>query len=179
VHCFKCGADHLIGKASKSTFCPNCGASITIGDIDIKANTARPIDIRGSLRVRPKATLNHSWIACSDALIEGRLIGTLFCEGRLEWKGTGRVSFGCANRSTHLHAKVQLELLTPLKTGHLDLHGTLHGDVECSGPVVIHKRAKLIGNIQASSIVVEKTAVWVGSGNVSPRETQDTRQETT
>lgn len=166
IHCHKCNKDHRISRSAKTTICPHCSTSIAITDLDIKAPASRAVDIRGRLRVRPKASLNNSWIACTDALIEGKLTGNLFCEGRLEWKGSGRVAFGCANTSTRIERNVVLQLLTPLRTGHLELHGDIEGDIECSGQVHLHKHASLRGNITARAVIVEKGATWEGFARI-------------
>ncbi len=156
VHCYKCGTDHEVSKHARSTLCPSCGAGIELSDLDFSANGSRPVDIRGRLRIRSNAHLNNSWIICTDARIEGRITGTILCENQLELLGSGKLSFRATASSTIIGPKATIDMGFPLKTGSLEIHGSLSGQVFCSGTVHVRKHGLLQGSLEARGLVVDR-----------------------
>lgn len=156
VHCYKCAADHGVSKHARSTLCPSCGAGIELSDLDFSANGSRPVDIRGRLRIRSTAHLNNSWIICTDARIEGRITGTILCENQLELLGSGKLSFRATASSTVIGPKASIDMAFPLKTGRLEIHGALRGQVFCSGTVHVRKHGLLQGSLEARGLVVDR-----------------------
>ena len=159
VHCYRCGTDHSASRFARSTLCPACNAGIELHDLDFSENSSRPVDIRGTLRVRKSAHLNHSWIICTDARIEGRITGTLLCERELRISGSGKLSFRASAATTRIGPGALVELALPLTTGDLEVCGHLTGQIQCSGTVRIRRRGILRGTIEARALVVD------GGGN--------------
>jgi len=158
---------HSVSVFAKTTICPSCAAAIELGNLSFSSNASRPVDLRGTLTVRAAANLNSSCVICTDAVIEGRITGTLYCESSLELLGSGRIGFKAFARAASIGKSARLELGFPLAVGSLEVRGQLHGPVVCSGGITIRKGGTLVGNFEARAIMVERGGALEGSGRIT------------
>lgn len=117
--------------------------------------------------MRAGAHLNSSCVICTDAVVEGRISGTLYCENNLELHGSGRVGFQAFARSVRIGKSARLELGFPLAAGSLEVRGHLHGPVVCSDEIIIRKGGSLLGSFEARRVVVERGGILEGPSRVT------------
>lgn len=165
VTCHRCGRAHEVSLFAKSTFCPGCSTAIVFEDLTIAANASRPVDIRGRLTVKPGITLTSPLVVCTDAVIEGRLAGAIHCERRLEIRGSGRLTFRVQARSIRIGKGVELSCSVPLEADEIEVAGSLTGHVHTIRAHV-SKTGMLHGDVDASSITVERGGEWIGRGRI-------------
>jgi cytoskeletal protein CcmA (bactofilin family) len=108
------------------------------------------------LIVEESACLNSGRVICGEALIEGKLNGSLLCEGALHLACKAKLAHGVTAGSVIIEKNANVELLQPVKTAELIVHGRASGRFECTGRVTISKRGILEGRLVARSVVVER-----------------------
>ncbi|GAB4168861.1 MAG: hypothetical protein Fur0032_07220 [Terrimicrobiaceae bacterium] len=165
MSCHRCGRTHEVSFFAKSTFCPGCSTAITFEDLTIAANASRPVDIRGKLTVKPGITLTSPLVVCTDAVIEGRLAGAIFCERRLEIRGNGRLTFRVQAATIRILKGVELSCTVPLEAGEIEVAGSLVGHLRTRHAKVT-KTGLVHGDIDASAVIVERGGEWIGHGRV-------------
>ena len=168
VCCYHCSQIHEVSEHARTTFCPNCQAAIELYDITISSRTSKPIDTRGNLTITPSAYISSALIVCHEALVAGRISGTLICEGALRLASSGRLSCQMSARSIVIEKEARVELSYPIKTGELVVYGQVAGSFECTGRIWIDKSGLLEGRIAAQSVVVERGGTLLAQSSVRP-----------
>jgi cytoskeletal protein CcmA (bactofilin family)/Zn finger protein HypA/HybF involved in hydrogenase expression len=168
VRCHHCDKVHEVSGYAWTTFCPECQAAIELSDITISSSTSRPIDTRGNLIVTPTGYISSALIVCNEALIAGRISGTLVCEGVLHLAYSGRLSCQMKAGSIIIEKEARIELSYPIKTGELTVYGQTAGNFECSGRIWIDKGGLVEGRIAARSVVVESGGTLLAESSVQP-----------
>lgn len=168
VYCHRCGHVQEVSASARSTLCPSCNASIELTDLTFSSNVSRPVDTRGRLTVERHGYLNNTYIVCGEGLIEGRISGTLMCEGRLVLATTGAMSCRITAKSVVIERRHSVELMFPLTTQELIVQGTVTGEIECPGQVHVRRGGRLEGRIRTRSIVVDRGGVLLTESTVEP-----------
>lgn len=170
VHCHLCGQNHEVSGYAKSTICPGCAASIELGDLVFSSNVSRPVDTRGKLTVQAEAYLNSSQIICGSALIQGRIAGTLRCEGEVRLACSGKLGCQILAHTVRIEKNASVELAHLLETTNLIILGSLIGRVRCNGNVTVKRTGKLEGHLEARSVTVERGGILLGQSAIHPSE---------
>jgi len=172
VVCFDCGAEQDVAPAARSTICPSCSSYIDLTDFKIDNASTKNIRTRGILHIGPKGDLSATRAECADAIIEGRLRAELYASGPVRVLVKGKVFGGITASQITIEKKAVAECSRTLHCARLEVFGTLQGDVVVTGAVVIHKHAKLIGDIRACSIQVDKGGFFEGAMAIEPAATK-------
>ncbi len=168
VHCYLCGQNHAVSGYARSTICPGCSASIELGDLVFSSNVSRPVDTRGKLTVQAEGYLNSSRIICGSALIQGRIAGTLRCEGEVRLACSGKVGCQILANTVRIEKNSQVELAHLLETNTLVILGRAVGRIRCNGNVTIKRTGRLEGILEARSVTVERGGVLLGQSSIHP-----------
>lgn len=168
IHCHHCGHDHEVSGYAKSTICPGCYASIELIDLVFSSSVSRPVDTRGKLTIRSSGSLNSTLAICGEAVIEGRLNGTLICEGTVHLACEGKIAHGLTARTLVITRQAQVDLLQLVKATDLVVHGRARGNFSCTGRVTISKRGVLEGRLTARSVVVERGGCLLADSAIQP-----------
>lgn len=169
VHCYRCQRDHQVSNHARSTICPGCAGSIELGDLVFSSNASRPVDTRGTLHITTKGYLNNAFIICGQGLIEGRISGTLHCEGTLRIVSSGTMSCQITAQSVVIEKGAHVELIRPVKTVDLQIYGRASGQFACTGKVRIAKGGLLEGRLTAKSVAVERGGNLLAESSIQPR----------
>ena len=156
VRCYHCGQAHEVSRHARTTFCPECNAAIEFADVTISSRTSRPIDTRGNLVVTHSGYISSALTVCREALIAGRVSGTLICEGALRLAYSGRLNCQLKAESILIEKEARVELSFPIKTHELTVYGQAAGNFECTGHILIDKGGLIEGRIAARSVMVER-----------------------
>jgi cytoskeletal protein CcmA (bactofilin family) len=173
VRCYCCGQIHEVSWHAQTTFCPDCYAAIELSDITISSRTSRPIDTRGNLIITPSAYVSSALTVCHEALVAGRISGTLICEAALRLACSGRLSCQMSAKSIIIEKEARVELSYPIRTRDLTVYGQAAGNFECTGHLWIDKDALLEGRIAARSVVVERGGTLLAESSIQPVHKQD------
>ncbi len=168
VRCYHCGQVHEVSGHARTTFCPECHAGIELSDVTISSRTSRPIDTRGNLVVTPSGYISSALIVCHEALVAGRVSGTLVCEGALRLVYSGRLSCQMKAKSIVIEKEARVEFSCPIKTNELTVYGQAVGNFSCAGRIWIDKGALIEGRIAAHSVIVERGGTLLAESSVHP-----------
>jgi cytoskeletal protein CcmA (bactofilin family)/DNA-directed RNA polymerase subunit RPC12/RpoP len=168
IRCHRCGKVHEVSGHARTTFCPRCGTAIDLCDETISSSISRPIDTRGNLIITPSGYVCSALTVCCDALVAGRISGTLVCEATLRLACSERLSCQMNARSIVIEYQARLELIYPVRTGDLTVHGQAAGNFECTGSIWIARGGLIEGRISASSVIVEPGGTLLAESSVRP-----------
>lgn len=162
VECFDCKTKQEVSASAKSTSCPGCGAYIDVQDYKITTSFSRNIRTRGAIHLTPKGELSSSSVICNSALIEGKLRGSLQCDGEVRVNFVGKVLGSLSGHKVVVEKKSDLQFFRQVKAGCIEIKGRMTGEVVADGLVTIGKTGALDGNVTARSINVEKGGKFSG-----------------
>ena len=168
IRCHRCGRIHEVSGHARSTFCFYCNTAIDLCDVTISFITSRPIDTRGNLIITPSGYVCSALTVCREALVAGRISGTLVCEATLRLTCSERLSCQMSARSIIIEDEARLELTRPIRTGDLTVHGRAAGNFECAGSIWIARGGLIEGRISASSVIVECGGTLLAESFVRP-----------
>ncbi len=169
VLCYRCGQTHEVSGYARNTICPGCNAAIEMEALTFSSNVTRPVDTRGLLTVEAKGYLNSPFIVCGDGFIEGRVSGTLRCEGTLRLACSGKLTCRISAKSVVIEKDARVEILYAIQTSDLVVHGQLAATIECAGRVHIARKGLLEGKIYASSVAVDRGGTLNAESVVQPQ----------
>ena len=176
VRCYHCGQAHEVSGRARTTLCPECNAAIELSDVTVSSNTTRPIDTRGNLTITPSGYISSALTVCHEALIAGRVSGTLVCETVVRLVYSGRLSCQMKTKSMVIEKESRVELSYPIETDELVVYGQATGYFDCAGRIWIDKGGLIQGRIAARSVIVEPGGALVAESSVQPTLKEDSFQ---
>jgi cytoskeletal protein CcmA (bactofilin family) len=173
VRCYHCGQIHEVSGRARTTICPECNAAIELLDVNVSSSTTRPIDTRGNLIITPSGYISSALTVCHEALIAGKVSGTLVSETLVRVVYSGRLSCQIKAKSMVIEKESRVEFSYPIETDELIVYGQAAGNFECAGRIWIDKGGSVEGRIAAHSVIVEDGGVLRAESSVRPKLTED------
>lgn len=93
----------------------------------------------------------------------GSLTGSVDCSGDFVIRSHGKIVGRVNCRELRIERGAQVEFLNSVNAARATIDGQLKGQLSCTGPVVLEKRAKLKGLVRTTSLVVKEGAQHSGS----------------
>ncbi|MFC2149759.1 polymer-forming cytoskeletal protein [Candidatus Auribacterota bacterium] len=90
VGCTKCKSRQSVPNNALSSFCKKCGARINLQNYEIKSKFNGELSTKGTLFVRIGGDVKAD-VNVGNAVIEGKLKGTITAEGHVELKSTAKI----------------------------------------------------------------------------------------
>jgi cytoskeletal protein CcmA (bactofilin family) len=162
VRCFSCNHRQEVSSSAQSSLCPSCGSYIDLRDLKIAGPFGRSIQTQGEIHVTSKGELTSARAACGTAILEGKLRGTLVCNGQVRVKTHGKILGGIEAHELLIEKKCDAEFVRPLKAHSVEINGKVSARIHCETVVTINKGGFLEGVVYARSIMVEKGGVFSG-----------------
>ncbi len=162
VACFSCGHKQTISSAAQSSLCPHCGSYLDLRDFKIAGPFGRSIQTQGEVHITSKGDCSSARVACSRALVEGKLRGTLVATQEVVVKTREKILGAIEAPRLIIERKCDCEMLRPLKVQAAEISGRISARLYCQGQVKILKGGTLEGTLYAKSIVVEKGGIFSG-----------------
>jgi cytoskeletal protein CcmA (bactofilin family) len=131
-------------------------------DYRITSAVSKNFKTRGAFVIEQKGYVFNTEAVVGDAVLKGRLLGKLQAE-RLtiytgaEIKGTFKAG------TLVIPAENVFRWKEPLKLESAEIAGELVADVKAEGTIILKSSARLFGDVEAKSLVVEDGAVAVGT----------------
>jgi cytoskeletal protein CcmA (bactofilin family) len=166
IACFECGAELDVAVTAQSTMCKKCSRYIDLKDYHIANAVSKNFKTKGSFALEATGYVFNTEATVGDAVIKGRFLGKLVAERSLtiyttaEIKGTFRTALLIVPAGNRFGWK------EPLKVGSAEISGELAADLLADGTVIVKSTARIFGDLQAKSLVVEEGAVLVGNARV-------------
>ncbi len=162
VRCFSCDHRQEVSTSAQSSLCPSCGSYIDLRDLKIAGPFGRSIQTQGEIHVTSKGELTSARAACGTAILEGKLRGTLVCNGVVRVKTHGKILGGIETHELLIEKKCDVEFVRTLKAHSVEINGKVSARIVCETAVTINKGGFLEGTVYARSISVEKGGFFSG-----------------
>ena len=162
VRCFSCDHKQEVSSSAQSSLCPSCGSYIDLRDLKISGPFGRSIQTQGEIHVTSKGELTSARAACGTAILEGKLRGTLICNGVVRVKTHGKILGGIEAHDLVIEKRCDAEFVRTLKAHAVEVNGRVSARIVCETAVTINKGGFLEGAVYARSITVEKGGFFTG-----------------
>jgi len=158
VRCFECEREHQAAAESSSTLCPGCGAYIALKDYEIHSNWNRRIQTRGNVVIHKKASVTGITIHCHHLTTHGDFTGGVDCSGDFTIRSHGKIMGRVRCKRLIIEKKAQVEFANAVTCEAAIIDGSVTGHFECSGKLMLKKKATLTGDIKVATMAVEEGA---------------------
>jgi cytoskeletal protein CcmA (bactofilin family) len=163
VACFNCGVELDVPLAAQSTMCKRCGSHVDLRDYQIAKAVSKNFKTKGRFVIEEGGFLFNTESIAGDAVIKGRLLGKFTAERSLEIHTSAEIkgSFKAGRLVVPAGHHFRWPEIIPVASA--EIGGELVANLRAGDTVVLKATARLFGNIQARSLVVEEGAVVVGA----------------
>ncbi|MBK1854297.1 polymer-forming cytoskeletal protein [Verrucomicrobiaceae bacterium 5K15] len=158
VRCFECEREHEAPAEASSTLCPGCGAYIALKDYDIHSNWNRRIQTRGNVVIHKKASVTGITIHCHHLTTHGDFTGGVDCSGDFTIRSHGKIMGRVRCKRLIIEKRAQVEFANAVHCEDAIIDGNVTGHFECSGKLILRKKATLTGDIKVATMAVEEGA---------------------
>ncbi|BDS06138.1 hypothetical protein NT6N_11780 [Oceaniferula spumae] len=158
VSCFECAKVHQAPAEASSTLCPACGAYIALKDYEIHSNWNRRIQTRGNVVIHKKAAVTGITIHCHHLTTHGDFTGGVDCSGDFTIRSHGKIMGRVRCKRLIIEKRAEVEFANPVHCEDAIIDGIATGHFECSGKLVLKKKATLTGDIKVATMSVEEGA---------------------
>ena len=162
VICFECGAELDVPVSAESTMCKRCSRYVDLHDYRIASAVAKNFKTKGTLVVELKGYVFNSDTIAGDAVIMGKFHGKLFAERSLTIYSTADIKGTLTAGHLIIPAENHFRWADPIKVHSGEIAGELTAPLHAQGTVTLKPSARMFGNIEAASLIVEAGAVVVG-----------------
>jgi cytoskeletal protein CcmA (bactofilin family) len=159
VRCFRCGYEFRFAGGAKDVYCAKCHAKIDLSDRVIAGIFSGEIMTAGHVWLKPGSRLEGARIVAGSVRLEGELDGTSHLEAT-QWLELGP---GAAyeprlidTESLRVAAGAKVVFHNRFFVKHLDIFGTVEGDVEATGLVSIRAGGFFGGKLKSQHLEVEE-----------------------
>lgn len=158
VECFTCEAIHRAAVNATSTLCPKCGSYIGLKDYDIREKWNRQIKTRGNVVIHKKGHVSGVSVQCHDLTVHGDITGGVDCSGDFTVTRHGKILGRVRCKRLVIAKKAEVEFVNQVYCDAVEIDGQATGNIICKGKVSLAAKAKLIGDLVASSLAIAEGA---------------------
>lgn len=163
VLCFTCNHHFTAVAEAQSSQCPKCGGYVSLIDYDITEVWNRRIQTRGNVVIQKTGSVSGTTIRCHHLTVLGELAGSVDCSGDLVIRSHGRIVGAVKCRNLRIEKGARVEFLNPVHAASATIDGQVRGQISCSGPVTLEKRAQFHGLVRTTGLVVKPGAKHSGT----------------
>ena len=162
VTCFDCGAELELPASADSTMCRRCSHYVDLKDYRIANAVSKNFKTKGKFSVETKGYVFNTEAIVGEAVIKGRFLGKLSVENSLTIYSTAQIQGGITAAKLIIPAANHFCWLETLKVGSAEIAGEFTGQLQAEGGIILKATARIFGDVEAQSLVVEEGAVVVG-----------------
>lgn len=164
--CFECGHSFKVGRSSRSTQCPQCGAYISMEDVEINMASSQPIKTRGDVIVRKRGHITTSEIHCKDLRCQGIVEANVFCSSDAVFRTEGTIIGEVKCRRLIIEKGADVTFMNKASADEVEVNARVTGTIESSGPVLISHHGSINGDVTARSVSIEPGGELNGAMNI-------------
>jgi cytoskeletal protein CcmA (bactofilin family) len=172
IRCTECGTELEVALGAQSTMCKRCGRYINLNDYHITNAVSKNFKTKGSFTLEPGGYVFNTEIFAGEAVIKGRLLGKIAVERSLTIYSTAEIKGSLSCGRLVIPAANHFRWKEPIKVGSAEISGELAAHLVASGTVLLNSSARLFGEVEAGSLVVQDGAVVVGRMHVGRKPAQ-------
>jgi cytoskeletal protein CcmA (bactofilin family)/predicted Zn-ribbon and HTH transcriptional regulator len=163
ITCFSCGYGYKAIAEAQSSQCPKCSGYISLLDYDITDHWNRRIQTCGNVVIQKTGVVSGVTLQCHDLTVLGELAGSVECSGDLIIRSHGKIIGKVHCRNLRVEKGAKVEFINPVTATSAFIDGTVRGQISCTGPVTLEKRAQLQGLVRTTSLIVKPGAKHTGT----------------
>lgn len=168
VTCFSCNHTFTTIAEAQSSQCPKCSGYVSLLDYDITGPWNRQIQTCGNVIIRKTGAVAGTTLRCHHLTVLGTLAGSVVCSGDLIIRSHGKILGTVQCRDLRIEKGARVEFLNPVTATTATIDGQVRGQLSCTGAVTLEKRARLLGLVRTSSLVVKSGAKHIGTIEMIP-----------
>ena len=166
AQCFDCDHKFKVGRSSRSANCPNCGAYISLEDIELNMPSSQPIKTRGDVLIRKRGQLSATHLYARDLRCQGTVSANIHCSGDAIFRTTGTIVGEVHCRRFIVEKGSNLVMMNPVYAEEVEIHSPMTGNVFSKGPVLISANGAVNGDVTARSVSIEPGGELNGAMNI-------------
>ena len=164
--CFECSHKFKVSRSSKSANCPNCGAFISLEDIEINMPSTQSIKTRGDVLIRKRGQVSAESIHCKDLRCYGVVEANVSVSGDAIFRTTGTMIGKIHCRRFIIEKGCDVVFLNEVRAEEVDVQARVTGSIFSSGPLVIGANGSVNGDVTARSVSIEPGGELNGAMNI-------------
>ena len=169
--CFDCNHSFKVGRSARSANCPQCGAWISMEDVEINMNSTQSIKTRGDVIIRKRGHLSTASVQCKDFQCQGLLEANVTAMGDAVFKTTGTVIGEVRCHRLVIDKGADVTFVNPIYADQVEIHAKITGTVFSRGQVLITTYGAVNGDVTARSVSIEPGGELNGAMNIIRGET--------
>lgn len=166
AECFDCHHHFKVGRSSRSTNCPQCGAYISLEDVEINMDSTQPVKTRGDVIIRKRGHLSASSVQCRDLKCYGIYEANAHCTGDAIYRTSGSIVGEVRCHRLVVEKGSDITFMNPLYADEVEIHAKITGTIFCKGAVLISSYGAVNGDVTARSVSIEPGGELNGAMNI-------------
>ncbi|MCB1225958.1 MAG: polymer-forming cytoskeletal protein [Verrucomicrobiales bacterium] len=153
--CFECEHHFKVGRSTKTTNCPQCGAAICMEDVEVNMNSTQPIQTRGDVIIRKRGHVSTSRIDCKDLRCYGIIEANVHCTGEALFKTEGTIIGEVRCKRLIIEKGASVEFANTVFAEEMEINASATGDLHSSGRILILPYGSVNGDVTARAVSIE------------------------
>jgi len=166
VACFSCGTLLDVPASAKSTMCKRCSGYVDLNDYKINRSVSKNFCTKGTMIIEEGGFLFNTETTAGQVILKGRFIGKLTAEQSLEIHPNAQIKGTIQAAHLIIPPETRLAAAKPILVGSADIAGELAADLKGQHTVRLRTTARFFGKVEASNLLVEEGAVFVGTAKI-------------
>lgn len=166
AQCFDCGHKFKVGRSSRSTNCPQCGAYISLEDVEITLNSTQEIKTRGDVIIRKNGHVSASSVQCRDLRCFGKIEANVYCSGDAIFRATGTVMGEIHCSRFVVERGSDIALMNPVYADEMEIQSKVAGRLFSRRQILITSHGSVNGDVTARSVSIEPGGELNGAMNI-------------
>ena len=146
--------------------CKKCSSHVDLRDYHITNATSRNFKTKGRFVIDEGAYLFNTDTTASEVVLKGRFLGKLTAEKSLEIYNSAELKGSFTANLLIIPAGNRFRWPDALQLGGADVAGELVANVRARNTVTLRSTARFFGDIEATGLVIEVGAVFVGNARI-------------
>jgi cytoskeletal protein CcmA (bactofilin family)/DNA-directed RNA polymerase subunit RPC12/RpoP len=163
VSCFECGTELDVPASAESTMCKRCGRYVDLHSYRITTAMAKNFKTKGALVIEPKGRVFNSETVAADVSIKGQFHGKLTAERSLTIYSGADIKGGLTIARLIIPPENVFRCQHCINARSAEIGGELAANVRISGTLTLRTGARMFGDVEAGTLLVEAGTVLVGA----------------
>ena len=146
--------------------CKRCSRYIDLQDYHIANAVSKNFKTKGSFAVEATGYVFNTEAVVGHAVIRGRFLGKLIAEQTLTIHTGASIKGTFAAGRLIIPAEDQFRWPDLIRVGSAEIAGELAANLRAEGVIILRATARLFGDLEGGSLVVEAGAVIVGYARI-------------
>ena len=164
--CFDCGHKFKVSRSSRSANCPQCGALISLEDVEINMASSQSIKTRGDVLIRKRGHLSTDLVICRDLRCQGIVEANIQAAGDAVFRTIGNIIGEIRCKRFIIEKGADVTFLNLIYAEEAEVQAKITGTIICSGPLTIGKDGAVFGDVTVRSVNIEPGGELNGAMNI-------------